>query len=116
MAKLSKAQAKLLEELKNEIDKARRLSYPEWLAETQHYFATPAWADERLKKVYEERLQKAVEEKYFYEYWEERRNAIVNIHCNSKTLKKLEELGLIEIIYDSTGSNYGIDEVKVLNY
>lgn len=113
--KLSKAQAEVLEELKNGIDVARSLSYPEWLVKNQGY-ETPDWADDELRKFCEERLKKAVERKELYEYYENKRNAITLIRCNSRTLKRLEALGLIEIVYDSTGEDYGIDTVKVLNY
>jgi hypothetical protein len=37
-------------------------------------------------------------------------------HASSATIKKLEKLGLIEIVYDSNGEFYGCDHIKVLNY
>jgi len=53
---------------------------------------------------------------YLKKYWEEHRNGIVLTHCNSRTLAKLEEYGLIKIIEDSNGEQFGIDTVQVLNY
>ena len=37
-------------------------------------------------------------------------------HASSATIRKLEKLGLIEVIYDSAGEAYGFDTIKVLNY
>ncbi len=114
--KLSKAQAAVMEKAKKDIDEARNLDYSEWLRETESYFQVPFWADEETTKLVNQRWQKAVNDKYLYEYWEAKRNAVVLTHCNTKTLQKLEKLGLIEILEDSTGECYGIDTVKVLNY
>lgn len=57
------------------------------------------------------------------EYWEKivvssynrNRSGVVLTQCSSKTLAKLEKLGLIEIIKDSNGQHYGIDVVRVLD-
>ena len=114
--KLSKAQTEVMERAKKDIDKARAMDYPEWLRETDHYFQVPKWADGELKEYIDERWRKAVEEEYHKKYWEDERNGIVLTHCNSRTLAKLEQLGLIEIIEDSNGQTFGIDTVKVLNY
>ena len=108
--KLSKAQQEVLDQAKASIDFARSATYFDW-----------------LKKAYrletDEDCMRNIEEskKYFgYDYgarrYEEDRNGITIVHCNSKTLYKLEELGLIEIIEDSKGQTYGIDTIKVLNY
>ena len=102
MKKLSKAQQKVMDEAKRDIDEARKMDYPEWLASHS--------------SIRESSLAKCIAEGYLKESWEEHRNGIVLTHCNSKTLIKLEELGLIEIIEDSKGRSYGIDTVKVLNY
>jgi hypothetical protein len=105
MKKLSKAQQEVMDHAKRKIDKARSMDYPTWLKASDSYY-----------DYHEKQWKKAVEEGYLKEYWEDARNGIVLTHCNSKTLWKLEEFGLIEIIEDSTGDRCGIDTVKVLNY
>ena len=67
-------------------------------------------------KVYLPKNNLLSEKEVMKKYWEEHRNGIVLTHCNTKTLQKLESYGLIEIIYDSTGEDFGIDTIKVLNY
>lgn len=99
--KLSKVQQSVLDEAKEEIDTARRLDYPEWL---------------KLQHIPDHRFQKALEDGYLKHYWENNRKSVVLTQCNSRTIKKLEELGLIEIIEDSNGHHFGIDTIKVLNY
>ena len=103
--KLSKAQANVMMKAKKDIDMARSMDYAEWLKETESYFQT-----------HEESYQKAVAEEYLKEYWEDGRKGIVLVSCNSRTLSRLEEMGLIEIVYDSNGETFGIDTIKVLNY
>jgi hypothetical protein len=66
---------------------------------------------EKYEQYFEDEL-KEYEERYFESY-EDERNAIVLTRANTKTLKKLEELGLIEII--NIGGTW-IDSIKILNY
>lgn len=122
--KLSKAQAEVIENAHMTIDKARNMDYPEWLMDTEHYYQIPKWmidetspyynpkGAERIRKEFEE----AVEREEMKDYWQAYRDGKVLTHCNSKTLCKLESLGLIEIIYDSNGESYGLDWIKVLYY
>lgn len=103
--KLSKAQEKVMENAKRQIDEARSMDYPEWLMHGNDYYEDhkDAWV-------------KAVSEGRFKEYWENNRNGIVLTRCNSRTLAKLEEYGLIKIIEDSKGEQFGVDTVQILNY
>ena len=102
--KLTPAQEKVLTQAKSDIDLARILEYPEWMRET-------------CKNFRPEVVEEDIAENRMKNYWEEHRNAIVLAHCNSKTLEKLEKLGLIEIIYDSKNEKgYGIDHIRILNY
>lgn len=107
--KLTKAQEKILAHARDTIDTARALDYPEWLKETNSFFKHDT---EYSRRCYLE----AIEKEEGKAYWQKYRDGIALAHCNSKSLKKLEEAGLIEILYDSTGEYYGIDEIKVLNY
>lgn len=107
--KLSKTQEQVLANAKKDIDEARSLSYPEWLKAENHFYQCD-------NEYHQKRYREAVEKEEMKKYWEEHRNGIVLTHCNTKTLQKLESYGLIEIIYDSTGENFGIDTIKVLNY
>lgn len=103
--KLSNAQEKVMMKAKKDIDMARSMEYAEWLKETHSFYQT-----------HEDAYQKAMSEGYLKEYWEDGRKGIVLASCNSRTLAKLEEMGLIEIVYDSNGETFGIDTIKVLNY
>lgn len=107
--KLSKAQAKIIEDAHRDIDRARAMTYPEWLKEANSFYQAPS---EYARKCYEE----AVKREELKGYWEREKNGIVLTHCNSKSLYKLESLGLIEIVVDSKGESYGLDWIKVLNY
>ena len=122
--KLSKAQAKVMEKAKRDIDRARSMDYPEWLMDTHDYYRVPKWATDetspyynpRLVEHYRKKFDEAVAKEEWKDYWERERNGVVLTRCNSKTLKKLEEYGLIKIIYDSNGESLGIDTVQILNY
>lgn len=122
--KLSKAQAEVLEQAHKDIDKARSMDYPEWLMATNHYYQIPKWAEDETSPHYNPSLvehlrnkfAEAIEREELKDYWQRERNGIVLTRCNSKTIKKLEEYGLVKIIYDSNGESYGIDTVQILNY
>ena len=104
MMKLSKAQKQVMNEAYGDIDKARSMSYPEWFKETQ----APGLRENAIPRL--------IENEYLKEYWEDARNGIVLTHCNSRTIRKLAELGLVEIVRDSSGESFGIDTIKILNY
>ena len=104
-AKLTKTQIEVLEYAKKKIDKARTLTYREWLIDMNSYYL-----------YHEDALEDSIYKQEYANYYEDAKNGIVLTHCNSRTLKKLESLGYIEIIEDSTGERIGIDTVKVLNY
>lgn len=124
--KLSKAQQEVMNKAKAQIDFARTHTVFEWAQEKTHttnediermvsqadlYYSTP----EKMRKSLNERIERYVEQ--YSEYYERERRGEVLTHCNSKTLEKLEKMGLIEIEFDSKGyGGYGIDRVKILNY
>lgn len=103
--KLSKAQQEVMDKARKDIDIARQYDYPEW------YRVTQTWCRK-------DAIEKNIANGQLKEYWEADRRGEVLTHCNSKTLEKLQALGLIEIIHDSKKdkSYYGIDTIKVLNY
>ena len=120
--KLSKAQAQVMEKAKEDIDYARTHDFLHWYARaTGHELETdwdahpnPILSNESVMKEAIERANEAGE--YWHRSYEKRKEGIALTMCNSRTLAKLEEMGLIEILRDSKGQTYGVDEVKVLNY
>lgn len=123
--KLSKAQTEVMNKAKADIDYARTHDFIYWIAKaTGHNLdvdwdshPNPYFTNEQVRKDAEEIAEKdANGDGYWLKRYEEVKNGTVLTSCNSRTLYKLEEYGLIEIIDDSTGQTYGIDRVKVLNY
>lgn len=112
MAKLSKAQQQVLEEAMAEIDHARSCDTFEEFYKSEEISKHIVW----YLREDEKRFKESKEYNIWLSAYNERRNAIVLTHCNSKTLEKLSDYGLIEIIKDSKGKTYGIDTIKVLNY
>jgi len=117
--KLSKAQEEVINNAKAKIDLARTLNFFDWYMgyyagnyesknihtpeELDAYLENRIGRDNRtMKDLTEERYQNA-------------RNGIVSCIANSRTLKKLEEMGIIEILYDSNGDRLGLDEIRILN-
>ena len=124
--KLSKAQAKVINEAKEKIDRARRSTIIEWAAHKLEYDD-----EEKVKRVINcylriddtpEQAQAKIDQEIaryaenYKKYYENEKNGIVLTCCNGRTLKKLEELGLIEILYDSSNTHFTIDTIKLLNY
>lgn len=131
--KLSKAQQEVMDRAKEKIDFARTHTVYEWAKNKKWGYV----GNEEEQDAYMERLAKNFHgyrknsekevmddfvseiERYaesYHDYYENERNGIVLTRCNSRTLVKLEQLGLIEIIFDSNGASYGLDTIKVLNY
>lgn len=114
--KLSKIQESVLREAKAEIDKAREFNTFEEYFEK---YEAPGLYDAIKKPEDYIRIRKngAEEWKSMVSHWEEKRRGIVWTKCNSRTLYKLEEYGLIEIIVDGKNRAYsGMDTIRVLNY
>ena len=111
--KLSKAQESVIKEAREKIDIAR-VSFPEFVRFINSYYEGKT--DEEIINGLENDKRWWNPYESYKKSWEEAKNGIVLTSCNSRTLYKLEDMGLIEIIEDSTGTHHGIDKIKVLNY
>lgn len=114
MTKLSKTQQKLLDEAKARIDFARTHSFYDWMRKNNSRVDDSA-TDEQIEMMIKREIELGYEN-WYIESYEETKNGKTWMSCNSRSLHKLAELGLIEIIMDSTGETYGLDSVKILNY
>lgn len=117
MVKLSKAQQEVLDTAKERIDFARTHSFYDWFREGDRYFRDAT--DEEIKAVIDKRTAEGSVINWEYEttHYEWNRNGIDYLcHASSATIRKLESLGLIEIIKDSNGEYYGFDQIRILNY
>lgn len=116
--KLSKAQITVLEDAKARIDFARSHDFYDWYRNGYSWYENKSneEIDARLKKL-DETDHKIGGTEYELTRYEWNRNGIDYLcHASSKTIIKLEELGLIEIIKDSNGEYYGFDQIRILNY
>lgn len=98
--KLTAAQQKVMDHVKGDIDFARTHSFEDW-----YHKGFPGWDLERTKK-----------DTYYEERFEEEKSGVALVICNSRTLYKLRDMGLIEIIRDTSGSHFNVDKIRVLNY
>ena len=109
--KLSAAQKKILDKAIEEIIEARSCStFEEYFNKFKapHYncgYNTPEKYISRDPEGWEKQKQ----------FWEGLKQGITLTSCNTKTIKKLESLGYIEIIEDANRVRWGIDTIKVLN-
>ncbi len=103
--KLSKAQQTVLNKAKQDIDNARSKDVAQWYKE---HVAGVQWLS------YEKLLND--DKQYWKNKHVQRCEGIVLTSCNSRTLAKLQQYGLIEIIRDSNGERSGLDLIKVLDY
>ena len=51
---------------------------------------------------------------YYKTHYEELKAGISLTHCSGPTIQKLQKLGLIEIIEDSTNTNFSCDKVRAI--
>ena len=111
--KLSKTQQEVLDGAKARIDFARNHDFYEWVRAniSLMFDFTNEQIDAELAKRKEQGWKV-----WEHEAYEETKNGFTWMYCNSRTLHKLAEYGLIEILRDSTGESYASDSVKVLNY
>ena len=102
MTKLSNAQVAVIEQAKKDIDKARNLSFEDWCKTFCRY---EMYLSEYLES-----------EWWLNRYNKDKAGTVLVSDVNSRTLIKLEQLGMIKIVYDSNGTHSGIDEITLLNY
>ena len=121
--KLSRAQIEVMREAKKDIDYARTHDFLHWISKRRGYDLELDWDSHPNPYLTNERIMRDAEDMvnsdtdgWWRNRYEEEKSGIVLTHCNSRTLAKLENMGLIEIIRDSKGTNYGIDIVRILNY
>ena len=118
MAKLSKAQQEVLDNAKERIDYARTHSFCDWFRHNWGCYykdMTDAEVYEAIEKMAKRSKVYSLQREEMQYDWN--RNGIDYLcHASTATIKKLEKLGLIEIIYDSNGEYYGFDTIKILNY
>ena len=118
--KLSKAQEEVINNAKTKIDFARTLNFFDWYMENYagNYIRNNIHTPEELDAYLENRIGR--DNRTMKDLWEEdyqnTRNGIVHCIANSRTLKKLEEMGIIEIVYDSNGDRLGLDTIRIKNY
>lgn len=119
MTKLSNAQQKVLDEAKADIDEARQNNYYDWV----RIHGYMRWNGKLVSDFTDEEIDAMDADENAKRYnvrdrerYENIKNGIVRCHTSSKTIQKLEKLGLIEIIRDSNGEWYGLDTIKILNY
>ena len=111
--KLTPAQQKVMDRAYKDIDDARNNDFYGWYNLAYNCDHTKEVIDEHIEN-FEKRFPGL--KNYHHETYEETKNGRVLTHCNTKTLRKVEEMGLIKIIEDSTGTQFGLDVVQVLNY
>ena len=109
--KLSKAQEKAIQEMKSQIDKARKYGdFKTWLFETNSFIGGKANREEIYQKD-RERWDR------YIEYYEKNKKGLVLSTAGKNTLESLENKGLITIVeLDNYRKNGVIDWVQLLNY
>lgn len=111
-AKLSKAQQKIMEDARKDIDKARNA---EDIVEWYRACTSASWIKEMPHDELAEEFKKHDSRGWWKDTYEGLLQGIVYTHANGRSLYRLQELGLIEIIDDQTG-HWMYDTVKILNY
>lgn len=107
--RLSNYQKKVLDEAKKQIDRARNCkSIYEYLTEVRHL-------NNRIINILKNDEPETLQ--MYTDTWNNKKNAIVNVNSNIKTIQKLEQLGYIKVIkICDNRSNIVIDTIQVLNY
>lgn len=112
LMQLSKKQQDVLNVAKRKIDFARAHSFYDWYRLAYRELA--ASVEEILAKV------RRTREIFGFDYdrmvYEDGRNGVVHVRCDGRTIRRLEKLGMIRILEDSTGTTTHYDRIQVLNY
>lgn len=106
------AQRKVLDRLKEQIDLARTNDFESF--HEKYYHTTVEWVRYRWRSD-PAGAERTIQTKR--EYYEQLRSGEALINASGPTIHKLERLGLIKILHDSTGTGrYSHDRIKLLNY
>lgn len=117
MTKLSNAQIKVLNGAKERIDFARTHDFYDWYMRTASNFEQKnIHSNDELEKYLSNKYGRDLRGVYKKNYMDNINGIDYLCHASSKTIAKLESLGLIEIIKDSNGEYYGLDVIRILNY
>ena len=114
--KLTAAQQKIMDQAKADITFARTHTLIEWATEVSGWTDNRRLANLKAYRADAETLMNEEIARYaetYSAYYEREKEGIVLTQCNSRTLKKLECIGMIEIIKDGRSH---IDTIKVLNF
>lgn len=118
--KLSKAQQEVMDKAKERIDYARTHSFYDWFRNNTCADYVKEMSDQEVDALIDKRTEHGWIGNRAYEenHYQMNRDGIDYLcHASGATIKRLETLGLIEIIKDSTGTGtYAFDAIKVLNY
>lgn len=107
--RLSNYQKNVLEKAKKRIGRARSCkSIYEYLTEVLHL-------NDRIINILKNDNPETL--KMYTDEWNNKKNAIVIVNSNIKTIQKLEQLGYIKVVeICDNRSNIVIDTIQVLNY
>lgn len=108
--KLSKAQTKVMETAKSNIDEARSINFHDWY---RIHFNSKGESDDQIDEKIAKDEKAYNMEGYYHGRYEEERNGITLVMANTKTLKKMVEMGLIELVEE--GGFYP-DKIRIINY
>lgn len=125
--KLSKAQQNVIDTAHREIEFARNHTLREYVMEKLFQVTNIedviVFKNHEMYNLTKEQAIKHINDKIdsqiesYKKYYEQEKQGVVLTMCSGATLKKLENLGLIEVIYNSTNTgSYSIDTVKILNF
>ena len=116
--KISKAQQMVLDDAKKDIDFARAYeTFEEWLragyarrGDKDYYINKLGYTEEKYNDMVAEWIKR---EEWKREYYEADKVGCPLVTANTRTLRKLEEMGLIEVVEE--GGSYP-DRIKVIGY
>jgi len=110
--KLTTSQQEVMDRAKARIDFARSHNFYDWFRKCYRFYESNS--EEDIDKYIEKEEQRYPTMKDYYKNrYEGEINAITIVMANTRTLKALEKLGLIEMLEE--GGSYP-DSIKIINY
>lgn len=109
---ITAAQRRVLDAIKADIDAARTKTFEEWFEDRVGRALEVVRTEFNNESRYERFVQG------YRRFYDDGRRGEALITASGQTIAKLERLGLIQILDNSTGSrnSYSLDRIKLLNY